>query len=193
MNIRATVDQFGSWWHAVLFSFSVMSESVFPAMTAERRIAGTPVYPGSDETEAINYDDPAEWRQAGGKRIEAGRILQHAEQITHPDWPVITLAMHDNKHERSISAATIADRLVKQLHVPHNYAMAVCIRWGEKRFNRRHAGAVSREYRLTHTDTVDDLIKKSGWAEQKERMKRSEIIEILEQSFSDAKSRLDNA
>jgi len=192
-NTRAIVAQFGSWWHAVLFAFDAMSQSVFPRATTERRLAGEPVYPDSDEVDAISYDDPDEWRQAGGKRIVAGRILKHAETITGADWSIVTLALHDDPVDRGLAMAGVGNRIAEKLNLPRVYTQAVCRRWGEKRFNKRHEGAVSREYRISHYDTVAELQAMLGASEATEWKRRAEITELLEASFIQAKDRLDQA
>jgi len=190
---RSIILQFGSLWHAVLFSFATMAESVYAHMTTERSAAGTPFYPDSDDQEAVSYEAPDEWTQAGGKRIEAGNILRHAQAVAGSDWSVVTLALSDNHAERWVATQSPAIRIAARIDAPVVYVRAVCRRWGEKQFNKRHAGAVSREYRIAYTSTVAGLIKLSGKSENTERQRRSEIYSILNAGFNTAKKKMDSA
>jgi len=161
-------------------------------MTSERSIAGTPVYLDSDETEAISYESPDEWKQSGGTRIEAGNILRHAQKVAGKDWAIVTLALSDDHAERWVATESPAIRIAARIDAPVPYVRAVCRRWGEKQFNKRHKGAESREYRIGYTTTVAGLVGLHGMNRNIERESRSEIYSILNAGFSTAKKKMDD-
>jgi len=190
-NLEDIIDSMGGMWCAVRRSFGVMSGSIMPRMTAERRLAGEPTYPDSDEIDAITYDKPDEWKQEGGQRIVSSKILRHAEIITGADWSAVTLALHDNRIDRGLAEAALGKRIAQQTGWPQLYCQYVCKRWGETRFKDRYKGAVSIEYRIPYTHSVAELIELSGVSERTEIKRRSAIETILIDMFNAAKERID--
>jgi len=195
-GLQDIVESMGGWWIATLYSIDTMGQSVYPAMSSERRLAGEPVYHG-DEGEAGKHDaisngDQPEWCKAGGRRIIAGNVLSSAEKIVPRYWPVVILALHDVQGERDKAAHYMAGNIAGRLGVNSGYVFSVCRRWGIMQFNRRHAGAVSVEYRLKYVESISDLQTILGYKKQKELETRSDIFSLLESSLSSAKKILEN-
>ena len=190
-NLENIIESMGGLWHAVCRSMSVMAGSVLPNMTSERRLAGEPVYADSDDIDAVSYSPPEEWKQAGGHRIVSSQILKHAEVITGADWSAITLALHDDSVDRGLAEAALGMRIAKKTGWPRTYCQYICKRWGESRFKERYKGAVSIEYRIPYSHTVEELISLSGVSERTEIKRRSEIQTMLNDTFNSARDRLD--
>lgn len=190
-NIRSIVLTMGSWWTAVIRAFAILSGSVYPAATMERRLGGEPHYDGEDDQqEAINYDQPAEWKQAGGARVVAGLIKKHAEKLIGGDWPVVALRLSEDEAERRVAIGFLKIRMAERTGCNIDYASAVCYRWYEKKYITHHKETLSREFKINHYMTVTELIQLSGWGQRKERETRSEIYTVLDDAFSSAKKRL---
>ena len=123
----------------------------------------------------------------------AGQILRHAAEITGADWSAVTLGQHDDPIDRGLAEAGLAIRMSKHMDCPLIYIHSVCKRWGEKRYMRRHQGAVSREYRLTHTHTVGELVDMHHQGRDNERESRLKIYTMLDDTLTDARQRLEDA
>ena len=189
-NLENIINSMGGMWCAVRRSIDVMSGSLMPRMTAERRLTGAPVCVDDKDMDAIT-DPPAEWAQDGGRRIVSSKILKKAEMITGANWSAVTLALHDNEIDRGLAESALGMRISQQTDWPRLYCQYVCKRWGERRFMKRHKGAVSPEYRIKHTHSVAQLIELSGVSERTEIKRRSAIESILYEAYTTAMERLD--
>jgi len=178
-------EHFGSWWIASIRALGILSGSVYPRETVERRLGGAPVYIGDesdhqDEIITTNH----EWKQAGGSRIVASKIISHAESLVGHRWQAVVLAYCDDHAERAKAAKEYGMMMSAYSLYSPDYCICVCNRWGEKRFMHRYEGAVSREYRIAYSHTVADLIKLSGKGERTEIKRRSEIMQWLNDDLS---------
>jgi len=185
-------EHFGNWRIATIRALGILSGSVYPRETVERRLGGAPVYIGDesdnqDEIITTNH----EWKQAGGARLVASKIISHAESLTGHKWPAIVLAYSDDHAERAKAAHAAGGMMSAYSDYEHDYCTCVCNRWGEKRFMHRHDGAVSREYRIKYSHTVADLIKLSGKSERTEIKMRSEVMQWINDDLIEAIDRLE--
>jgi len=186
------IEHYGTWRIATISAFGILSGSVYPRETVERRLGGAPVYVGneSDHQDEI-LTDSYEWKQAGGSRIVASKIIAQAESLVGRKWQAVVLAYSDNHTERAKAAAIAGKMAARRLSSNMDYCVCVCNRWGEQRFMHRHAGAVSREYRIEYSHTVAELIKLSGKSERPEIKMRSAIMQWLNDDLTAAIDRLE--
>jgi hypothetical protein len=192
-NIRSIVLDLGNYWIATHKAFSILSGSVYPRETVERRLGGEPQSDESGDQEAINLDPPEEWKHQGGARIVAGHIKAQARHIIGSDWLVVILRLSHDQGERQSAIDDLKGRLAKATGSPEQYAAAVCNRWNEKKRKKDCEFMLSREYKIEHMHCIADLVAMHHMSRDNERITRSDIYTILDNAFDDAKRRLRDA
>jgi len=191
--VNEIIDSLGGLWIATIRSFGIMSGSIYPGMTVERRMSGEPQYRGDEgdaQAQEAIYQGQDEWRQAGGNRIVASKIMRKARHITGDCWSAVVLSLSDEEFERNKACFTLAHKISGNTLA---YNGAVARRYGEDSYMQRHKGAVSREYRISYSNTIAELIEMHPQQRDKERQARAEVIAKINDMFHRGKERLENA